>query len=354
MLGIKAFLRALRIFPKASTEIDSLGEFEVLSSDNKARFHNGTTASPVVTESHSSTLTNKTINGPDNTITNLVNANIGTTASIAYTKLNLTGSIVDADVSATAALDASKIANGSVSSVEFQYLDGVSSPIQTQLNAKTSTTLADGKIYLGDASNVAQQVTPSGDVTISNTGVTAITADSIVNADISSTAAIAYSKLSLTDAIQNADVSTVAAIARTKLASGTANHVIINDGSGVMSSEAALDETRGGTAQTTFTTGDILYASATDTLSKLGVGSAGQVLGVVAGTPAWTAAGGAGGVNFVGLDTSWVATNINDRNADTSVGNWVAYADAAGATPVDMTGGSPTVTIARTTTSGEV
>jgi hypothetical protein len=36
------------------------------------------------------------------------------------------------------------------------------------------TTLADGKIYLGNASNEATEVTPTGDVTITNLGVTVI------------------------------------------------------------------------------------------------------------------------------------------------------------------------------------
>jgi hypothetical protein len=47
--------------------------------------------------------------------------------------------------------------------------------------------------------------------------------------------------------IVNADVAAAAAIARTKLASGTASHVLINNGSGVMSSEAQLAASRGGT-----------------------------------------------------------------------------------------------------------
>jgi hypothetical protein len=55
-----------------------------------------------------------------------------------------------------------------------------------------------------------------------------------------------------------------------------------------MSSEASLDETRGGTAQTSYTTGDILYSSATDTLSKLPIGTTGQVLTVSSGgVPSW-------------------------------------------------------------------
>jgi len=79
----------------------------------------------------------------------------------------------------------------------------------------------------------------------------------IVDADISNTANIAYSKLNLASSITSndivdgtivdADINASAAMARTKLASGSNNHVIINDGSGVMSSEALLAPSRGGT-----------------------------------------------------------------------------------------------------------
>lgn len=46
--------------------------------------------------------------------------------------------------------------------------------------------------------------------------------------------------------IEDADIKTGAAIARAKLANGTASHVLINDGSGVLSSEATLAKSRGG------------------------------------------------------------------------------------------------------------
>lgn len=47
--------------------------------------------------------------------------------------------------------------------------------------------------------------------------------------------------------IANSQIKTGAAIARAKLANGTADHVAINDGTGVLSSEAALSAVRGGT-----------------------------------------------------------------------------------------------------------
>ena len=61
--------------------------------------------------------------------------------------------VVNASVASNAAIDASKIADGSVSNTEFQYLNGVTSAIQTQLDAKLSSdglfsgTLASGNRF---------------------------------------------------------------------------------------------------------------------------------------------------------------------------------------------------------------
>jgi hypothetical protein len=67
----------------------------------------------------------------------------------------------------------------------------------------------------------------------------------------------------------NSQIDAAAAIARTKIASGTADHVLINNGSGVMSSEAQLAVTRGGTGQSTYTDGQLLIGNSTgNTLSK--------------------------------------------------------------------------------------
>ncbi len=58
-----------------------------------------------------------------------------------------------------------------------------------------SDTLQDGDIFVGDASNVATGVTPSGDITLTNTGVFGIASEVIVNDDIAPGAAIEYAKL---------------------------------------------------------------------------------------------------------------------------------------------------------------
>lgn len=51
----------------------------------------------------------------------------------------VTGGADLANTDMPASIDATKIANGSVSNTEFQYLDGVTSAIQTQLSAKLQT-----------------------------------------------------------------------------------------------------------------------------------------------------------------------------------------------------------------------
>ena len=56
-------------------------------------------------------------------------------------------------------------------------------------------TLTSGNIVLGSSANVATSTAVTGDVTISNTGVTAIATGVIVDADINASAAIAGSKI---------------------------------------------------------------------------------------------------------------------------------------------------------------
>mgnify|MGYP001115290418 CR=1 FL=1 len=59
--------------------------------------------------------------------------------------------------------------------------------------------------------------------------------------------------------------------------------------SGAVTLAGTLGEVSGGTGQTTYTTGDMLYSSASNTLSKLAVGSVGQVLTLAGGVPTWAA-----------------------------------------------------------------
>jgi hypothetical protein len=78
----------------------------------------------------------------------------------------------------------------------------------------------------------------------------------------------------------------------------------------------ALSATQGGTAQTTYATGDILYASSANTLSKLTIGTSGQVLTVSGGVPSWAASGAAAAGTLTGTT---LASNVVSSSL-TSVG----------------------------------
>ena len=100
-----------------------------------------------VTASSTNTFTNKTIDqdGTGNSITNIANASIKASAGIAYSKLTLTGAVTSNDLAGT--IDATKIADGTVTSTEFQYINTLSSNAQTQLDAKAG--LASSNTFTG-------------------------------------------------------------------------------------------------------------------------------------------------------------------------------------------------------------
>lgn len=173
----------------------------------------------------------------------LVNADVSSSAAIAYSKLNLTGTIVNADVSASAAIAYSKLTlTGSI--------------VNADVNA--SAAIAYSKLTL--------------------TG-------SIVNADVNASAAIAYSKLTLTGSIVNADVNASAAIAFSKLASLTSAHILVGSAGnvatdvavtgdisltngGVTAYSGTVPTNKGGTSLTSAgTSGNLLISNGTDWVS---------------------------------------------------------------------------------------
>ena len=87
------------------------------------------------------TLTNKSIDSDNNTITNIVNADIKSSAAIAFSKMeNLT-------VSRALVSDSNgDVSISAVTSTEIGYLDGVTSAIQTQLDAKQATIDASARL----------------------------------------------------------------------------------------------------------------------------------------------------------------------------------------------------------------
>jgi len=196
-----------------SALLTSNGQMGYDSDLDKAIIRSNGVNDPVVLEARSATLTGKTIDADSNTISNIDNA----------------------DIKAAAAIDASKIANGSVSNAEFQYLDGVTSGIQGQIDAIDSdasqvltnktidgddntlqdislsslkTVLADAsKFLVRDASGIVVSNTkavPAGDVVGTSDGQSlsnkTISGGSITSADIDGSTASNTSRLTLPQA----------------------------------------------------------------------------------------------------------------------------------------------------------
>ena len=107
----------------------------------------------------------------------IVNADINASAAIAYSKLNLSSSIVNSDINASAAIAYSKLAlTGSIVNADVNASAAIAF---TKLAG-----LTDGNILVGSAGNVATSVAMAGDVTIINTGATAIGANKVTNAQL--------------------------------------------------------------------------------------------------------------------------------------------------------------------------
>jgi len=199
-------------------------------------------------------------------------------------------------------------------------------------------SLTSGNVLVGNSSNVPTSVAVTGDVTISNTGVTSIASGAVVNADINASAAIAHSKLAsmssgnilvgssgtvptsvavtgditvsssgvtaiASDAVTFAKMQNVSGytiLGKPTTGSGDAAEIgsssfMLESGTGFLRQADAstarstlglgtlatlnsLTVATGGTGQTSYAIGDILYASGSTTLSKLASGAANTVL----------------------------------------------------------------------------
>ena len=249
-----------------------------------------------------------------------------------------TGVIVNADVNTSAAIDATKIHDGTISNTEFGYLNNVSSNIQTQLDAKASSSYVPTAITVADESsdttcfplfttaatgdlgpktasgltfNSSTDVlsgTFSGNLTGNVTGNTSGTSGSTTGNAATATALETARNIGGVsfDGTGNIDLPGVNS-AGNQNTSGSA-----------ASLSATLAVASGGTNITSYTTGDIIYASASGTLAKLGIGSTGQVLTVDGGLPTYAATSST--VTFPTVTGISPSTITNDATSITLTG----------------------------------
>ena len=170
------------------------------------------------------------------TIKNLVQqgAALVDDASIPLAKVSLGGlSIANANIDASAAISYSKLA-----------------------------PLTSGNIVLGNSSNIAASQAVTGDVTISNTGVTAIATGVIVDADINASAAIVDTKLAT---ISTASKVSNSATTATNL--NTASAIVSRDASGNFTA-GTITAALTGTASGNLVSGGALGTPSSGTLTS--------------------------------------------------------------------------------------
>lgn len=225
----------------------------------------------VVMPSTTDTLTNKTIDAANNTLSN----------------------IADANIKSGAAIDAAKIGSGAVSNTEFGYLDGVTSAIQTQLDAKAPTS----------------SPTFSGNTTFS--ALTASTVPYLNASKVLTSSAVTPTELGYVSGVTSAlqtQLNAKAPSTSPSLASPTVTDYALFTEASAPSTPAA-----GKVA---------IYAKSDKKIYKKDSN----------GTESELGAGGTSAINYI--------SNYDFETGATT--GWATYKDAAAATPVDGTGGSPT------------
>lgn len=178
-------------------------------------------------------------------------------------------------------------ASANVSNTEVEYLDGVTSPIQTQLNGKEPTiSLTANKAVISTAGGglTASATTATQVGYLSNTTSdvqTQIDGKQPLDADLTTIAGLTATTDNFIVSVASAWASRTPAQVKTTLAlnnventalstwAGSANITTLGTiGTGTWNA-TAIGATKGGTGQTTVAQGDLLYGSAADTWSKL-------------------------------------------------------------------------------------
>jgi len=230
-MAFRKIYDGLRLLAKTVSSGSTLGSIQALDPNSDGigtvQVHNGTSYSDVVTAAHAATLTNKSIDGFNNTVTNLLDSAIAPNAEIEVTKLEtFPDGHVLIGVSGTNTIQAPSWSNADIANDAEIAL--------SKLEVGTA-----GQVPVINLGGTLALRTLSGKVIIDEDGVTAFNpAELIVDADIAN----------------GADIT------RDKLIAGTADVILANDGFGRLSEStvtvAELEAAIGGTAVTSVTLTD--------------------------------------------------------------------------------------------------
>lgn len=177
------------------------------------------------------------------------------------------------------------------------------------------------------------------------TAVTVVAGDRLLVSDASDNNAKYVNISQITSAIGGGTVTSVDG-------SGGSTGLTLTGGaittSGTLTLGGLLATGSGGTGLTSYTTGDILYASNSSTLAKLAIGSAGQVLKVNSGLPSWQADSNSGG-------TVTSITNAADSGTGSAITTSGTFTYAGGTNiTTSVSGTTVTINTSATTNTGTV
>lgn len=173
MLNAKIISVGQNFEPKTASTADSKGDVEVIDSTGKMGYHNGTTVSPVVTEAHTATLTNKTFdaNGTGNVLSNIETADLA--SGVLITSTTLVGASNTNFPSTTAIktyADAISTAASSALATEITNRQNADTTLQTNINTEASTrsgadTTLQSNIDIETAARIAADSVLQGSIT---------------------------------------------------------------------------------------------------------------------------------------------------------------------------------------------
>ena len=172
----------------------------------------------LVSTASTATLTNKSIDSDNNTITNIVNADIKASAGIVDTKLATISTAGKVDIGALE-IDGATEMSADLADADLFIVDDGAGGTEKSMLASRIPTYVFGKV--------------SGDATVASNGALTIANDAVEQAMIADDA-VGADQLAA-DAVVNASVASGAAIAFSKMENLTASRALVSDGSGDVS-----------------------------------------------------------------------------------------------------------------------
>jgi hypothetical protein len=168
-------------------------------------------------------------------------------------------------------------------------------------------------LYVGTTLNVAGAATLSGAVTLGDAAADNVTVNGTVTSNLiftDNTYDIGASGATRPRNLFLANNATIGGL--------TASKVVFTDANKVLSSTGTVATDQGGTGQTSYTAGDLLYYAAGTSLTKLGIGAANTVLTSSGTAPQWSSSLTLGGtLTVTGNATFNANVTLGDATSDT-------------------------------------